>query len=44
VDWLRQVSRSSFNDLAVLTVDGDSMEPTLRQGDSVLVDMGQRRP
>lgn len=44
VDWLRQVSRSSLNDLAVLTVDGDSMEPTLRQGDSVLVDMGQRRP
>lgn len=44
VDWLRQVSRSSISDLAVLSVDGDSMEPTLRQGDSVLVDMGQRRP
>ena len=44
MDWLRRVARGNISDLAVLTVDGDSMEPTLRQGDSVLVDMGQRRP
>ena len=43
-DWLRQVARGSIADLVVLNVDGDSMEPTLRQGDTVLVDMGQRRP
>jgi phage repressor protein C with HTH and peptisase S24 domain len=30
--------------LAVIAVDGDSMEPTLRQGDLVLVDFGQTRP
>lgn len=44
MDWLRRVARGNLGDLVVLTVDGDSMEPTLRQGDSVLVDMGQRRP
>ncbi|WP_051213448.1 LexA family transcriptional regulator [Rubritepida flocculans] len=44
VDWLKRVARGNLGDLVVLTVDGDSMEPTLRQGDSVLVDMGQQRP
>jgi phage repressor protein C with HTH and peptisase S24 domain len=44
VDWLRRAARGNIGDLVVLTVDGDSMEPTLRQGDSVLVDMGQQRP
>ena len=42
-DWLRQITRGSIGELVVLTVDGDSMEPTLRQGDSVLVDMSQQR-
>lgn len=42
-EWLRQIARGGINDLVVLTVDGDSMEPTLRQGDSVLVDMSQQR-
>jgi phage repressor protein C with HTH and peptisase S24 domain len=44
MDWLRRAARGSIGDLVVLTVDGDSMEPTLRQGDTVLVDMGQQRP
>jgi hypothetical protein len=43
-DWLRSVTRGNIGDLVVLNVDGDSMEPTLRQGDTVLVDMGQQRP
>lgn len=44
MDWLRRAARGNIGDLVVLTVDGDSMEPTLRQGDTVLVDMGQQRP
>jgi phage repressor protein C with HTH and peptisase S24 domain len=44
MDWLKRVARGNLGDLVVLTVDGDSMEPTLRQGDTVLVDMGQQRP
>jgi phage repressor protein C with HTH and peptisase S24 domain len=43
-DWLRQVTRADLSELAVLTVDGDSMEPTLRQGDTVLIDTSQNRP
>lgn len=43
-EWLRRVTKGSISDLVVLTVDGDSMEPTLRPGDTVLVDMGQQRP
>jgi phage repressor protein C with HTH and peptisase S24 domain/DNA-binding XRE family transcriptional regulator len=43
-DWLRKVTRAPLDQLAVIEVDGDSMEPTLRPGDSVLVDFGQRRP
>ncbi len=43
-DWLRAVTNAPLGQLAVITVDGDSMEPTLRQGDTVLVDFGQKRP
>ena len=43
-DWLRSITNAPLDQLAVITVDGDSMEPTLRQGDSVLVDFGQKRP
>ncbi|MCZ8147580.1 MAG: helix-turn-helix transcriptional regulator [Roseomonas sp.] len=43
-DWLRRVTRADLSQLAVITVDGDSMEPTLRQGDNVLVDLSQNRP
>lgn len=43
-EWVRSVTAAPIEDLAVIAVDGDSMEPTLRQGDTVLVDFGQKRP
>lgn len=43
-DWLGSVTAAPLEMLAVITVDGDSMEPTLRPGDSVLVDLGQACP
>ena len=43
-DWMRSVTQAPLDQLAVITVDGDSMEPTLRQGDTVLVDFRQVRP
>lgn len=44
VDWLRTVTRSPLGKLFVLEVLGDSMEPTLRTGDTVLVDQAQNHP
>ncbi len=44
VDWLRQVTQGEIGDLIVVVIDGDAMEPTLRHGNRVLVDMGSRRP
>lgn len=41
--WLRALTSSLADDLAVLRVDGDSMEPTLYDGDWVLVDRAQIR-
>lgn len=41
--WLRVVTRASPPALAILRVDGDSMEKTLHDGDWVLVDRTQRR-
>lgn len=41
--WLRAITTSSPDKLAVVRVDGDSMEVTLRDGDAVLVDLAQRR-
>lgn len=43
-DWLRTVSQSAPQDLAVITVRGDSMHPTLADGDTILVDLAQRAP
>ncbi len=43
-EWVQTVTNAPLDQLAVITVDGDSMEPTLRQGDSVLVDFRQNRP
>jgi phage repressor protein C with HTH and peptisase S24 domain len=43
-DWIRTVTRASLDQLAVIGVDGDSMEPTLRPGDTVLVDFRQNQP
>ena len=34
----------NLNKLAVISVDGDSMEPTLRTGDTMLVDFRQNQP
>jgi phage repressor protein C with HTH and peptisase S24 domain len=38
--WLRRVSRSKSSDLSVINVQGDSMTPTLSDGDDILVDAG----
>jgi hypothetical protein len=44
LDWLRRVTRAPLDQLAVVEVEGDSMEPTLRSGDNVLVDLSERNP
>ena len=41
-DWLRSVTSAMPDDLAVITVHGDSMYPTLADGDTILVDLSQR--
>lgn len=38
--WLGQVTKSPPNRLAVIQIDGDSMQPTLMHGDHVLIDRG----
>ncbi len=43
-DWLRSVTSAHTEDLAVITVHGDSMYPTLADGDTILVDMTQHAP
>ena len=43
-DWLRSVTSARSDDLAVITVHGDSMFPTLADGDTILVDQTQRAP
>lgn len=42
--WIRSVTTAPLDQLAVISVDGDSMEPTLRPGDSVLIDFRQNQP
>ena len=37
--WLREVSSCSPSDLTVICVRGDSMYPTLSDGDNILVDL-----
>lgn len=37
-DWLRSRTGGSFSDLFVARGEGDSMEPTLRDGDIILID------
>lgn len=37
--WLREVSNSGPSDLTVICVRGDSMYPTLSDGDNILVDL-----
>ncbi|MFQ5783593.1 MAG: S24 family peptidase [Alphaproteobacteria bacterium] len=43
-DWLRSVTAAPLDQLAVITVRGDSMYPTLADGDTILVDLAQRTP
>jgi phage repressor protein C with HTH and peptisase S24 domain len=43
-EWLRVISNAPFDKLSVIRVDGDSMEPTLSNGDTVLVDGTQNTP
>ena len=42
----RELPHDALDELPALELrlDGDAMEPTLRHGDRVLVDMGSRRP
>lgn len=42
--WLREVSSSSPSDLTVICVRGDSMYPTLSDGDNILVDLTATEP
>jgi phage repressor protein C with HTH and peptisase S24 domain len=41
LDWLRVLTRSHVSKLAVIQIAGDSMEPTLTNGDRVLIDTVQ---
>ncbi|MCP5396058.1 MAG: peptidase S24 [Sphingomonadaceae bacterium] len=38
--WLRRITTSKASSLSIIHVLGDSMEPTLHDGDEVLVDLG----
>lgn len=42
LNWIKTVSRAPIEQLKVVEVSGDSMEPTLFKGDHVLVDLGNR--
>lgn len=42
-DWLRQTGIQAAN-LAVVRAVGDSMEPTIRHGDALLIDRAKREP
>lgn len=44
MQYLRSLSQAPLDQLAVVEIDGDSMEPTLRTGDAALLDMSQRNP
>ncbi len=42
--WIRSELNSSAADLRLILIDGDSMEPTLRSGDQVIVNVARRSP
>lgn len=42
-DWVKNALGVARKDLALISVKGDSMEPTLSEGDLILVDTGVRR-
>ena len=41
--WLKQLTGASRNDLNLIRVEGDSMVPTLTDGDDILVDRGDAK-
>lgn len=43
-DWLSRITPTPEDQLCVVDVDGDSMEPTLHHGDHVLADTRQKEP
>ncbi len=42
--WIRHNLKASPSQLRIMHVEGDSMAPTLLDGDTVLVDMARRAP
>lgn len=42
--WIKNGLKASPSQLRIMTVEGDSMEPTLFDGDTVLVDMTRKAP
>lgn len=44
LDWLKKKTTASASKLKIISVQGDSMNPTLMDGDSVLLDMTQASP
>jgi len=42
LNWIKSVSRAPVDQLKVVEVSGDSMEPTLYKGDHVLVDLSNK--
>ena len=42
--WLRRVARGAPDQLSIIRVSGDSMVPTLGDGDDILVDRGDGAP
>jgi Peptidase S24-like len=42
--WLKKLTASNTSSLSIIGVRGDSMEPTLSDGDDVLVDLGDAQP
>jgi len=42
--WLRRVARGGPDQLSIIRVAGDSMAPTLADGDDILVDRGDAAP
>ncbi len=42
--WIKESLKASPSQLRMMHVEGDSMEPTLRDGDTVLVDLTRRAP
>ncbi|MBF0278216.1 MAG: LexA family transcriptional repressor [SAR324 cluster bacterium] len=42
-EWVQNNLRAEAPDLALITADGDSMEPTIKNGDLLLVDLSETR-